>query len=232
MALCSSYFTWKCIEKLESEKRIRLLQWQLRAREPIRRFSDMKVGDHLVRKGSSTGGSLKYEHYFLCVGFDCKRKPKIIHYYKTDKTKKWKVVVQLMTLPHKDFIKNEGELQAKGSEVERVVWPEELKHFSVQEVIRRALKRMGEDKYNLILNNCESLVMWCLCDLKISLQVQQVPKPLLHTFMISLLMKDLPVHMFTLIGTVSFIASHPELSLTRELSTAVASRPRLQLALP
>ena len=94
-------------------------------------------------------------------------------------------------MPHKDFIKNEDELQAKGREVARVVWPEELKRFSVEEVIRRALKRMGEDEYDLILNNCESLVMWCLCDLKISLQVERVPKPLLE------MMKDLRVRILT-----------------------------------
>ena len=45
-------------------------------------------------------------------------------------------IVQEMTLPHKDFIKSEDDLQAKGREVERVVWPEELRRFSVREVIR------------------------------------------------------------------------------------------------
>ncbi|KAL9959531.1 hypothetical protein ACROYT_G032860 [Oculina patagonica] len=83
-------------------------------------------------------------------------------------------IIQEMTLPHEDFIKDEDELQAKGSEVERVVWPEEIRRYSVPEVIRRARERMGEcgEKcYHLTKNNCESFVMWCLCGLNISLQV-------------------------------------------------------------
>ena len=115
-----SSFFW---ENIESEKQRRLLQ----AREPIRRFSDIKAGDHLIRNGTFAG-SIKYQHHFLCVGVDSKQKPQIIHYYKT---RNQKIIVQKMTLPHKDFIENEGELQAKGKEVRRVVWPEELRHFSV-----------------------------------------------------------------------------------------------------
>ena len=77
-----------------------------------------------------------------------------------------------MTLPHKDFIKLEDELQAKGAEVERVVWPEELRRYSTEEVVRRAEKgRLSEKYYNVVKNNCESFVMWCLCDLNITLQV-------------------------------------------------------------
>ena len=76
-----------------------------------------------------------------------------------------------MTLPHKDFIKDEDELQAKGREVERVVWPEELRRYFVKEVTDRARSRIGEQSmYHLIKNNFESFAMWCLCDLKISLQ--------------------------------------------------------------
>ena len=49
-----------------------------------------------------------------------------------------------ITLPHKDFIKDEDELQAKEREVERVVWPEELRRFSVKEVSDRAKRRTSE----------------------------------------------------------------------------------------
>ncbi len=166
--LSLSSYIWKDIENLGSDREMLFLKRQLKAREPIRQFADMRAGDHLVRKASPSGGSIKYEHHFLCIGFDCKQKPKIVHYYKT---KKKEIFIQEMTLPHEDFIKNEKELQAKGREVERVVWPEELKRFPVKEVIRRALLRKGEKRYHLTRNNCESYVMSCMCGLNISLQV-------------------------------------------------------------
>ena len=62
-------------------------------------------------------------------------------------------IVQNMTLPHKDFIKNEGELQAKGFEVERVVWPDELRRYSAEDVIKRAQIRKGEKFFHLMKNN-------------------------------------------------------------------------------
>ncbi|KAJ7331232.1 hypothetical protein OS493_020014 [Desmophyllum pertusum] len=85
-----------------------------------------------------------------------------------------------MTLPHKGFIIDEGELQAKGEEVERVVWPEELRRYSAEDIIERAQSRVGEKFYHLIKNNCETFVMWCLCDLKISLQATPLRKILVE----------------------------------------------------
>jgi len=68
--------------------------------------------------------------------------------------------VCLIKLPHKDFIKDEDELQARGREVERVVWPEELRRYSAKEVTDRAQRRLGEKSfYHSIKNNCESFVM-------------------------------------------------------------------------
>ena len=63
-----------------------------------------------------------------------------------------------MTLPHKDFIKSEDELQAEGNEVERVVWPEELRRYTVEEVVKRAEDRKDEKWYNIEKNNCETLL--------------------------------------------------------------------------
>ena len=192
MVLGSSSSIWKGIERRESKDQEHLLQWQLQAREPIHRFSDMKAGDHLVRKGSSMGDLINYEHHFLCIGTDCDGGTKIIHYYNTPGNASKQMsptslgsgtafeqlgIVQEMTLPNKDFI-DEGELQAKGEEVERVVWPEELRRYSVEDVIERAQSREGEKFYHLMKNNCESFVMWCLCDLKISLQATPLRKTL------------------------------------------------------
>ena len=197
MVLSSSAEIWRGIERKDSQKQTELLKWQLQVREPIHRFSDMKAGDHLVRKSSSLGGLTQYEHHFICIGSNREGQPKIVHYYNTKANASKQMIptsclgsgtaseqlgiVQEMTLPHKDFIKNEDDLQAKGSEVERVVWPEELKRFSVREVISRALKRKGEKFFDLKKNNCESFVMWCLCDLNISLQVTPLRKALCDT---------------------------------------------------
>lgn len=181
---------------MESKEQMRLLRWQLQAREPIHRFLDMKKGDHLVRKSSPLGGFIQYEHHFICIGSDNEGQPMIVHYYNTAANAGAQMIrtrghgsgsanerlgiVQVMTLPHKDFIKDEDELQAKGREVERVVWPEELQRFSVQEVITRALtERIGENFFDLKKNNCESFVMWCLCGLNVSLQVTPPRKALL-----------------------------------------------------
>ena len=179
MDLSSSYALWKGIEELESKQQMRLLDWQLQAREPIHRFSDLKAGDHLVRKNSVLG-LIPYEHHFICIGSDCEGRPTIVDYSPLNKASPAPNtallqlgIVRVMTLPHKkNFIKNEDELQAKGREVERVVWPEELRRFFVREVINWALTRIGEKSiYHLVKNNCETFVMWCLCGLKISLQV-------------------------------------------------------------
>ena len=108
---------------------MRLLHCQLQAREPIHRFSDMKAGDHLVRKNSFIG-LIPYEHPFICIGSDCERRPQIVHYNPINKASPAPGIallklekVRVMKLPHKEFIKDEDELQAKGREVQRVVWP-------------------------------------------------------------------------------------------------------------
>ena len=187
MVLSSSIPIWEKIERLKSDEQKHLLQWQLQARESILSFADMRAGDHLVRKDSFMKGLIPYEHHFLCIGFDDEDRPKIIHYYNTAWNASMQLIptgsfgsgsaierlgiVQEMTLPHKDFIKSEDELQAEGNEVARVVWPDELRRFSLPEVIERALKRKGEKWYNLVKNNCETFAMSCLCGLEISPQV-------------------------------------------------------------
>lgn len=169
MALNSSTLIWDEIERLKSAEQKRFLRWQLQAREPIHSFADLRPGDHLVKKSSLM--NISYEHHFLCIGFNTKNKPKIIHYF----NKAWYASVQFiptslgfvqeMILPHKDFIKSERELQTDRNEVERVVWPEELRWYSIEEVVERAVKRKGYKWYN-----CETFVMLCICGSEISLQ--------------------------------------------------------------
>lgn len=35
-------------------------------------------------------------------------------------------------------------------------------HFASAEIVRRALSRVGEDRYHLLKNNCEHFCEWCL----------------------------------------------------------------------
>ena len=173
---------WNRIERLSTDQQKHLLQRQLQTREPIHSFKDIRLGDHLVRKDSFLG-LVSYEHHFICVDFNSKGQPMILHYYNTA----WKATAQLipsisasgspveqMAKVQEMCIENyvsEAKLQAKGKEVARVVWPEELLRYPPEERAERAREMAGKEWYDLVKNNCETLIMWCFCDLQISLQV-------------------------------------------------------------
>ena len=208
---------WNWIEGLSTDKQKHLLQWQLQAREQIHSFKDVRLGDHLVRKDSFLG-LVPYEHHFICVGFNGEGKPMIVHYHNTA----WKATAQLIPsisgcgspleqvaavqeMCIEEYV-SEAKLQTEGNEVARVVWPEELLRYPPEERVKKARERAGKKEkwYDLEKNNCETLIMWCFCDLQISLQVtaavrhvreifgsgynslkhalQQVPKALVEQF--------------------------------------------------
>ena len=132
---------WKDILKKSENKQRSLLEWQLQAREPIYKFSDIKVGDHLVQK-VSRGEKTLYYHHFLCTGVDSEGHPTIIHYSSTSANKS-KQSFCFGSGPSAGLIRkiqevtitvSEDKLQEKGAEVERVVWPDELKRYPVEEV--------------------------------------------------------------------------------------------------
>jgi hypothetical protein len=151
------------------------LRRKLEKREPIKKFSDIKVGDHLIKKKSIYGMQLGY-HHGLCIKLESDGRPTIIHYHDSSSNTIGELLgsgccggknasVKEITLPHQDFVESESELQKKGAEVERIVWPDELKRYSDQEVIQRA--RLGN---TIRYCNCESFVMWCKYDRNISVQ--------------------------------------------------------------
>ena len=182
----SSIPIWEKIERLKSDEQKHLLQWQLQAREPILSFADMRAGDHHVIRRSSMKGMISYEHHLLCIESSEEGTPKIAHYSnKSSKASKQFIStscfslgtsigkaakIEVVTLGE-EYITDEAELKEEGHKMERVVWPDELLRFSVTEVKDRAESRIGENWYNLKKNNCESFVMWCLCDLNICLQI-------------------------------------------------------------
>ena len=57
--------------------------------------------------------------------------------------------------------------------MKKIIWPAQLKRFSVEEVIARAFTRKGENCYDILKNNCEHFVTWSMCGLNVSLQIEQ-----------------------------------------------------------
>ena len=173
-----SSLCWKQFDKLPSSRQRKFLNPYLQTREPISSYYDIQKGDHLVRTSSTMMGLLKFEHHFLCIGHNERGAPLIVHYNATKKEafRRFFICslahsslarVNIMTLP--DYI-NEDSLQKQGVEVKRVLWPDGLRRYSVEKIKRRALIRLGEERYHVTENNCESFVMWCICNSNVSLQ--------------------------------------------------------------
>ena len=49
-----------------------------------------------------------------------------------------------------------------------------MKLYSAKDTMDRALSRLGENKYNLIFNNCEHFAIWCKTGISESYQVEKV----------------------------------------------------------
>ena len=173
-----SSLCWKQFDKSHSSRQRKFLNPYLQTREPISSYYDIQKGDHLVRASSTMMGLLKFEHHFLCIGHNERGAPLIVHYNATKKDAFrrffiWSLThsslarVNIMALP--DYI-NEDNLQKQGVEVKRVLWPDGLRRYSVEKITWRALKRLGEAYYHVRDNNCESFVMWCICNSNVSLQ--------------------------------------------------------------
>ena len=173
-----SSLCWKQFDKSPSSWQRKFLNPYLQTREPISSYYDIQKGNHLVRTSSTMMGLLKFEHHFLCIGHNERGAPLIVHYNATKKDAFrrffiWSLThsslarVNIMALP--DYI-NEDNLQKQGVEVKRVLWPDGLRRYSVEKITWRALKRLGEAHYHVRENNCESFVMWCICNSNVSLQ--------------------------------------------------------------
>lgn len=80
--------------------------------------------------------------------------------------------IERVELPSGDFLKGEAELKERN--VQRLVWPPEMRRYSVEETTKRALRREGESYYDVGKNNCEHFVMWCMCGMNICLQVKTI----------------------------------------------------------
>lgn len=54
-------------------------------------------------------------------------------------------------------------------------WVEEprVRSFSPEESVERAFSRLGENEYNIIFNNCEHFVNWCISGMHSSAQIKK-----------------------------------------------------------
>ena len=141
---------WQDIYKLDSKKQ------RITGMASASTRADLQILGHKNRRSfdqeESVGAKVLYYHHFLCIGSEGEGRPTILHYSNTASNAFRQVfdtfsfgsgsalgqlgIVSELTLPHKDFIQSESELQEKGAEVERVVWPDELKRYPVEQVMR------------------------------------------------------------------------------------------------
>lgn len=112
----------------------------------------LKAGDHLITE------RLGYTHHGIYLG-----KKKVIHYSG--------LAAGLRAGPVEvtDLIVFS---QGKSTYVQQ----HESRKFSHRQTIKRARSRLSEDKYNLLLNNCEHFINWCIYGKASSPQVTNVVK--------------------------------------------------------
>lgn len=132
-----------------------------------------------------------YEHYAIYIG-----NGKVVHYSGASTDFKGRVCVQIDTL--ENFLKEDDDYFVlyfdKAGAVPRKIqvktvfnlndvnfdnWKylidrKDYRLYSPQETVERALSRVGEDKYNLLLNNCEHFAIWCKTGVSESYQVKRV----------------------------------------------------------
>lgn len=69
-----------------------------------------------------------------------------------------------------------------------IKYPANKVMFSAKDIVRRALSRVGEDRYNLVFNNCEHFAAWCVTGKSES---KQVKAALTHTSTIAIVYKSI-----------------------------------------
>lgn len=62
------------------------------------------------------------------------------------------------------------------SDLKIIAYSSNINTYTSEEVMERALSRVGENSYNLIFNNCEHFACWCITGEKRSEQVDYVMK--------------------------------------------------------
>ena len=133
-------------------------------------YKDLQSGDIIGVK------RFLYSHYAVYTGDN-----KVIHYsgekgdFIGKKTVRWGTMEEFLD-GKKEFFElvfpeehNKPDKE-KRYEIQNTVY----KLYSPEETVERAKSRLGEDKYNLALNNCEHFAIWCKTGISESYQVKRV----------------------------------------------------------
>lgn len=135
-------------------------------------YKDLQAGDIIGVK------RFLYSHYGVYVGDN-----KVIHYSGAESDFSGKKTVRYGTMD--EFLSGQKEFFElvfpdihKRPEKEARYETQSLKYhlYSPEETVKRAESRLGEDKYNLALNNCEHFAIWCKTGISESYQVKDVLK--------------------------------------------------------
>ena len=110
----------------------------------------IEIGDHLVSPRCG------YTHHGIYIGDG-----NVIHYGGYAKTKSHGVIVIASLQEFSDS--NPVRIRFHGSRM-----------YSHEESVQRAYTRLGEDWYNVLLNNCEHFVYWCIFGLPVSRQANNL----------------------------------------------------------
>lgn len=135
----------------------------------------LKIGDHIFVDRSVLGVKL-YEHHGIYVGDDM-----VVHYnglargIVLEKSCFEEILSNVVPLDKRNIAKVEmTSLEEFASGDVLQVKKHANAPFSGQEVALRAKERIGEQKYNLIINNCEHFCNECVFGEHVSEQVQNV----------------------------------------------------------
>jgi NC domain family len=135
----------------------------------------LKIGDHIFVDRSVLGVKL-YEHHGIYVGEDM-----VVHYnglargIVLEKSCFEEILSNVVPLDKRNIAKVEmTSLEEFASGDVLQVKKHADAPFSGQEVALRAKERIGEQKYNLIINNCEHFCNECVFGEHVSEQVQNV----------------------------------------------------------
>lgn len=116
--------------------------------EDILSMSEREIGDELVSERR------RYTHHGIYIGDN-----KVIHYSGFASGVKKRGKIEIVSL---DKFRN-----GKKTWVRRYRSPK----YEGQKVVERAKSRLGEDLYDILLNNCEHFTTWCILGIHYSKQV-------------------------------------------------------------
>lgn len=132
-----------------------------------------------------------YEHYAVYIGNGevvhysgmgadfqgrvCVQRDTLAHFLKDDKDYFVLYFDKAYAAPRKIQVKTAFNLNDMNLDAPRCIWRrKDFKLYSAKETVERALSRVGEDRYDLLFNNCEHFAIWCKTGVSESYQVQRV----------------------------------------------------------